>query len=64
MSPDRLSRNAGDLIRMIEEFERCAVSIVFAEEGLKAPLPHGVAAIRGQAKQNDLPASKGDHHDD
>ena len=58
MSPDRLSRNGGDLIRMVEEFERCAVPIVFVEEGLKPPLSHGVAAIRSQAKQNDLPDSK------
>ena len=35
ISPDRLSRNAGDLIRMVEEFERCAVPIVFVEEGLR-----------------------------
>ena len=62
MSPDRLSRNCGDLIRTIEEVERCAVPIVFVEEGLEVPLPHGVAAVRGRAKQNDPPDSK-DHHE-
>jgi DNA invertase Pin-like site-specific DNA recombinase len=61
MSPDRLSRNGGDLIRMIDEFERCAVPIVFVEEGFEVPLPHGVAAIRGQAKQNDHHDSKAGH---
>ena len=35
MSPDRLSRNGGDLIRMIQEFEGCGVAIVFVEEGLR-----------------------------
>ncbi len=63
MSPDRLSRNCGDLIRTIEEFERCAAPIVFVEEGSEVPLPHGVAAIPGRAKENDLPDSK-DHHED
>ena len=62
MSPDRLSRNSGDLIRLIEGFERCAVPIVFVKEGLDVPLPHEVAAIRGQAKQNDLPDSQ-DHRE-
>ena len=60
MSPDRLSRNIGDLIHITEEFERCAVPIVFVEEALKVPLPQGTVAIRGQAKQDDLPESK-DH---
>ncbi|MHC4176880.1 MAG: recombinase family protein [Planctomycetota bacterium] len=63
MSPDRLSRNSGDLIRLIEESERCAVPIVFVEEGLKVPLPHGAAPIGGQANQNDLPHIKGDHQE-
>ena len=63
LSPDRLSRDCGDLIRTIEEFERCAVPIVFVEEGLDVALPHhGVAAICGRAKQNDPPDSK-DHHE-
>ena len=39
MSPDRLSRNGGDLIRMIEEFERRAVPIVFVEGGIEVPVP-------------------------
>ena len=61
MSPDRLSRDWGGLIRTIEEFERCAVPIVFVEEGFKVPLPHGVADNPGRAKQNDLPDSKDRH---
>lgn len=61
MAPDRLSRDWGGLIRTIEEFERCAVPIVFVEEGFKAPLPHGVAGNPGRARQNDLPDSKDRH---
>ncbi len=62
MSPDRLSRDSGDLLRTIEEFERCAVPIVFVEKGLDVALPHhGVAAILGRAKQNDPSDSKGHH---
>ena len=58
LSPDRLSRDCGDLVRMIEEFERCAVPIVFVEEGLDVALPHhGIATIL----QNDPPDSKGHH---
>lgn len=35
MSPDRLSRNGGDLTRMIQEFEECGVAVVFVEDGLR-----------------------------
>lgn len=46
LSPDRLSRNCADLIRILEEFERSAMHIVFVEQGLKMPLlSRGVAAI-------------------
>ena len=61
MSPDRLSRDCGDLIRTIEEFEQCAVRVVFVEEGFEASLPHEVADIPGRAKQNDLPDSTDRH---
>jgi site-specific DNA recombinase len=62
MSPDRLSRDSGDLIRTTEEFDRCAVPIMFVEEDFKVPLPYEVAAIRGQANQDDLSDSRRDHH--
>ncbi len=32
LSPDRLSRKCADLIRMLEEFERFATSVVFVEQ--------------------------------
>ena len=64
LSPDRLSRDRGDLLRTIEEFERCTVPIMFVEEDFEEPLPYGVAAIRGQANQDDLPDSRRDHHED
>ena len=35
MSPDRLPRHRGDLIRMIQEFEECGVAVVFVEDGLR-----------------------------
>ena len=46
LSPDRLSRNSADFIRILEEFERSAMPIVFVEQGLTIPLlSRGVAAI-------------------
>ncbi len=46
LSPDRLSRNCADLLRILEEFERSAMHIVFVEQGLKMPLlSRGVAAV-------------------
>ena len=46
LSPDRLSRNCADFVRILEEFERSAMHIMFVEQGLKMPLlSRGVAAI-------------------
>ncbi len=46
LSPDRLSRNCADFIRILEEFERSAMHIMFVEQGLKMSLlSRGVAAI-------------------
>ncbi|MCH7688244.1 MAG: recombinase family protein [Planctomycetes bacterium] len=46
LSPDRLSRNCADLVRILEEFKRSAMHIMFVEQGLKMPLlSRGVAAI-------------------